>query len=149
MTEKEQTTAAAQTTAARIEEIKNRLRAALVKKYGSLYRASIKHGRQVMYTHKFFYRKTLNFNNFLMLCEWANVSPRYVLNGGRLIRWQGTEKLSFDGLLKTYEKGKNFDAKIRVLIYNLRSGKACNFNLKTLLTFAELTGSDPADLIGA
>ena len=148
MTEKEQT-AAAVAAAARLEEIKARLRAALIKKSGSLYRASLDHGRPVCYTQRFFYKKTPNLKSFLMLCEWAGVSPRYVLNGGKMKRWQGTDKLSFDGLFKAYDAGAAFPASIRVLINALRRGDSAGLNLKTILIFAELSGADPADLIGA
>ena len=137
---------AEQTTAAVME----RLKAALIKKYGNMSAASIANGRGKSYLTDFFFKKeNISVKSLVALAEWADVSPRYVLNGGRALRWQAAEA-SFKNLFDAFESADKakLPRSIKEIVCGLIRGERACLSVKTLLTFAELTNTDPAFLIG-
>lgn len=131
-----------------VGKAKARLKAAIIKKHGSLYAASKSIGRPVTYVQGFFYQDSLQIKTLFSLSKLADVSPRYILQGGGKKKWTG-ESPSFDNLIKAFDdfKGKRPQS-LAVIVRGLKTGKREGFTLATLYAFSEVLCLYPSFLIG-
>lgn len=131
-----------------VGKAKARLKAAIVKKHGSLYAASKSIGRPATYVQSFFYQENLQMKSLFFLSKLADVSPRYILQGGEKKKWTG-ESLSYDNLIEAFDdfNGKRPQS-LAVIVRELKTGKRNGFTLATLYELSEVLCLYPAILLG-
>lgn len=118
-----------------------------IKKYGCLSRASHYMGKHRTYLYSFSHVGSVN--NLFDICKKLDLDFGYILTGKKS---EKKDSIDLKKILKKYELKKSVNLNpihksIRTIMCLIRTGRAKNIRLATLLYLSEFLSTNPLDLI--